>query len=111
MHNTVPCGCKLDCEVAHFLPPCQFLEGNKEAKKGSKLVHLHILKVVYDNGEQGVLNLLKECWELTTERKGLKVSFETLGMFLATKFAITLRFFLFYPLHLNANPGIYRSLK
>jgi hypothetical protein len=48
---------------------------------------------VYDNGEQEVLNLLKESWELTAERKGLKVSFETLGMFLATKFAITLKGF------------------
>jgi hypothetical protein len=48
---------------------------------------------VYDDGEQEVLNLLKECWKLTAERKGLKVSFETLGMFLATKFTITLKGF------------------
>jgi len=48
---------------------------------------------VYDNGEQEVLNLLKECWELTAERKGLKVSFETLGLFLASEFTIMLKGF------------------
>jgi hypothetical protein len=48
---------------------------------------------VYVDGEQEVLNLLKKHWELTAERKGLKVSFETLGMFLATEFPIALKGF------------------
>ncbi|KAH9556072.1 hypothetical protein CY35_07G007600 [Sphagnum magellanicum] len=65
----------------------QFYEGEVVFYDSKKRRH----RVVYDDGEQEVLNLLKECWELTAERKGLKVSFETLGMFLATEFAITLK--------------------
>jgi hypothetical protein len=48
---------------------------------------------VYDDGEQEVLNLPKECWELTAERKGLKGSFETVGLFLASEFTIMLKGF------------------
>jgi hypothetical protein len=93
--------CTIQCPVDASLIAkllISFLLANslKEIRKQRKAVNWSIcisLKVAYDDGEQEVLNLLKECWELTAERKGLKVSFETLGMFLATEFAIILKGF------------------
>jgi sister-chromatid-cohesion protein PDS5 len=62
--NLVGCGIKIWWPLDR-----RFYKGEVVSYDSKKKRH----RVLYDDGEQEVLNLLKERWELTGERKGLKV--------------------------------------
>jgi hypothetical protein len=75
MHHSVPVDA---CLIAKLLNSFFLANSYKEIRNQRKALnwsHCISLKVLYDDGEQEVLNLLKERWELTGERKGLKVRF------------------------------------
>jgi hypothetical protein len=112
MHHSVPVDA---CLIAKLLNSFFLANTYKEIRNQRKALnwsHCISLKVLYDDGEQEVLNLLKERWELTGERKGLKVRFWNSGLVSGSSihnYAPGIS--LFYPLHLYSNPGKHRSLK